>query len=136
MRLAFVFKRQGVQFQKREFVPITALERDLIAFDPKEAAAAQTKRISPFENRPVSVLEKVFHLTDHLSGGELALKHGADCFSTPNGFVCDLMIDGILRIQTGYRVGVASIESLDPRFDNFFWAHAIRIDPPMLADAP
>jgi len=68
----------------------------------------------PFENRPVTILEKIFDLTDHLSGRELLPEHGVDCRAPSNGFVCDLMINRVLGVQAGDFIGIASIESLYP----------------------
>src|SRR5215475_12883143 len=50
-------QRQTVEPEERQLVPIASLERDLAVDNVKEAAASQSIRIAPFEDRPFAVFE-------------------------------------------------------------------------------
>ena len=51
--------------EEAELVEIAALEHDAAVAYPEEAAAPQSKRITPLQDGPLAVLEDLFHLAHH-----------------------------------------------------------------------
>src|SRR5215475_2799834 len=97
--------RQPLQAQERQLVPVAALERDLPLDDVEKAAAAQAQRVAPLENRPLAVLEQVFHDAHHLCGGESRGEHLADGVPAVDGTFSHLMVDRVVGIEGGQGVG-------------------------------
>jgi hypothetical protein len=61
--------RQTVELQERQLVPVSSLKNDLAVANLKEPASAQTPRVAPFENCPVSIFE--FETSDKIIGFQL-----------------------------------------------------------------
>src|SRR5262245_8919142 len=102
---------QSVQFQERQLVPISALERDLVGLNLKEAATTQAEGVAPFENRPIAVFEKIFDAAHHRGGRKLSFEHRADGFTAVHRIVRDLMVDRVVRVQRRDSIGIAAVES-------------------------
>src|SRR4051812_44906640 len=82
----------ALQAEKRQLVPVAALEDDLAADDMKEAAAAQSLRIAPFEDRPLAILEHVLDDAMHLEGREPLREHRLNRFASFDETLRDLMV--------------------------------------------
>lgn len=70
--------REVVSPEKRELVPVAPLELNLAIVDLEEPAASKSERVTPFQNRPVAVLEDVLHNAHHFGALELGLEHPSD----------------------------------------------------------
>jgi len=104
-----------VQTEEREFIPIAALEDDLVVEDVKEAATAQAFGIAPFKNRPFAVGEQVFR-------DAKSFLPSRSPFQTWREFrrdrrLSDLVIRRAGSVQRGQAFNVSGIESLNPQFD-------------------
>src|SRR5438046_2002918 len=72
------WKWQPVTPQEGQLVPVASLEHDLATDDVEEAAAPQTKRVTPFENGPFTFFEDVLHDAHHVGRCELGREHLSD----------------------------------------------------------
>ena len=107
------FEWKVVRLQERKAIPIPSLKGDLVLFDPKEAASAQPERVSPFEDRPLSILENVLDDTDHFRFGKLTREHLADRRPARDRLPDDLMIDRIPGVKGRYFIRIAPVKCLD-----------------------
>jgi hypothetical protein len=89
----------------------------------EEAAAAQTKRISPFQDRPLAVLKDVLHDAYHLRSGEFVGEHLANSRAADDGSFSHLVVRSILAVQRGESCHIGSVESVDPGVYELPWLH-------------
>src|SRR5262245_26676411 len=99
-------KRQVVQTEKRQLVPVPSLELNERISDMEEPTAAKTARISPFENGPFAILEEILHDAHHLGSRELARKHCPDLIPAVDRVLRHLMVDGELRVKSAEPIDV------------------------------
>lgn len=79
--------------QESQFIPVATLENNLTRNDMEESTASKPERISPFEDRPFTILENILNDADHFCRGKTSNKHVEDCCSSLNRRFRDLVID-------------------------------------------
>lgn len=89
----------------------------------EKPTTAQSFWVAPFEDGPLAVLEEVFRDADHLSQLESGGEHIANGLTSGDGAFGDLMVDRVWAIESGERVDVRAIESIDPDFYNVTRTH-------------
>src|SRR5215813_7054466 len=109
------WKRQALETEERELVPIAALEHDLIGDDVEEAAPAKAQRIPPLQNCPLALFENALRNAHHLGGREAGCKHLADRGLPAYRRLCDLVVYSILGVERSQCVRVRTIERFHPQ---------------------
>jgi hypothetical protein len=92
--------------QKTEHIPVTTLKVYLTVDDVKEAATAQTERVTPLEDRPLAVLEDMFD--DSRPSPPSRTRGRSWRESPPVPSTCptaNLVVDGVRGVETGQLVG-------------------------------
>lgn len=116
-----------MRFHERELVPVPALKGNFAIADQEEAAAAQPLGVTPFENRPFSILKKIFDDAKHFGGGKTLFKHLPNRAPARGRAFRYLMVDGVLLIKRCQRINVGTIEGVDPRPNQLFRLHRARV---------
>ena len=62
---------------------------------------------------------------NHFGPGKFFPEHVMDGFLSMQGFIHHLVVDGVLGIEPGQRIGIAGIEGLNPLLYQFPWLHMV-----------
>ena len=118
-------QRQTVEAQKCQLVPIATLEGDPSINHVKEATPPQSERVTPLENRPFAFFEDVLDDANHLRRSKAGSEHLANGGTALDRSLSNLMVHGVISVETRECVYVGSIESLNPGVNKLARVHTL-----------
>ena len=116
-----------MQFVKRQLVPVTALERNLVIDHAKESATAESFRIFPFQDGPLAVFKDVFRDAYHFGLRKFPCEHLPDVFFSNDRLVSNLVVDGVVGVQVCQPFGVRIVKRVESLCNEFFGCHCANV---------